>query len=358
MMLRSGSIAVEDDGDDASLLHRTVVPIDAVSAEMPAAAAPLRTEAEELKARFTWSLLLPALAECLTTCFLPDWYVPGWRVNATATMINLVGPFIDGMAYGYEEQLKEDAPVAPCLEFRAAFLGAFTSYSFMVDHAGDLSKDSVFEGGLYICGTTVAACYAFHLGKVLACSPKWIRFLDLWSRSTLIAKMPSFMLGSNMLICLTLVRALFGNPGFVRDPKDPQFIGTIKVADGEELVLGIFMSCTGILVSQYLSTLLKPRPDANGNVTVLDWSNLICNFLSCWLTGLAYEASKLSPGAIRNNLLIKKFVSSFCGSLSSFSGGISEIMLLWHADYRRGASWNLFLHVVAGLLFLPYLHKT
>lgn len=111
------------------------------------------------------------------------------------------------------------------------------------------------------------------------------------------------------------------------DPKDPQFIGALRVADGEELFLGIFMSCSAILFSDFICERLRPKVkvDALGSrIAIVDWGCLLCNFISCVLVCVAYEASKLSPHAIKNNLLVLKFVSSFCGSISCFSAAISH----------------------------------
>lgn len=99
------------------------------------------------------------------------------------------------------------------------------------------------------------------------------------------------------------------------------------MADGEELFLGIFMSCSAILLSDFICERLRPKVkvDALGNrIAIIDWGCLLCNFISCVLVCVTYEASKLSPHAIKNNLLVLKFVSSFCGSISCFSAAISH----------------------------------
>ncbi|KAF1320467.1 putative fluoride ion transporter crcb, partial [Globisporangium splendens] len=185
---------------------------------------------------------------------------------------------------------------------------------------------------------------AISIGKVKA----WIR------------ANPSLLSCVAVFVLTTTLTAAFGPKGFVRDPKDPQFIGALRVADGEELFLGIFMSCSAILISDYICDYLKPRVtrDALGNnVSIVDWGCLLCNFLSCFFVCLAYEASKLSPHAVKHNLLVLKFVSSFCGSLSCFSAAISHITRLWQSGNKHGALWNLLLHLVVGLLFVPYLNK-
>lgn len=114
------------------------------------------------------------------------------------------------------------------------------------------------------------------------------------------------------------------------DPKDPQFIGALRVADGEELFLGIFMSCSAILLSAIICERLKPKVtvDALGSaVAVIDWGSIACNAIACVLMCGAYAASQLSPDAVQHNLLVLKFASSFCGSLSCFSASISHAVV-------------------------------
>lgn len=109
-----------------------------------------------------------------------------------------------------------------------------------------------------------------------------------------------------------------------RDPTDPQFIGPLQVADGEELFLGIFMSCSAILLSDYICDSLKPG-ERTQDAYLVDWGCWACNFVACVFVWLAYGASRLSANALTSNLLILKFVSSFCGSISCFSAAVSHI---------------------------------
>ncbi|KAF4322829.1 hypothetical protein BBO99_00003813 [Phytophthora kernoviae] len=86
-----------------------------------------RLQSEEA---FLWLLLLASVAECVTTCFVPAYTMSAWGVNIDRSK-------------GVEISLA-------CIQFRSAFLGVFTSYSFMVDHAGDLSSNSFAVGPLYV----------------------------------------------------------------------------------------------------------------------------------------------------------------------------------------------------------------
>lgn len=104
------------------------------------------------------------------------------------------------------------------------------------------------------------------------------------------------------------------------DPKDTQFIGTFKVHDGQELILGIFMSCSAILWSEHIYDRLQGT-----RFLSVDWSSLSCNALSCFLLYGTYTAKIYFPDLIEHNLLMLKFVSSFCGSLSCLSACITHM---------------------------------
>lgn len=80
-------------------------------------------QVERANEAYLWLLALAAAAECATTCFLPALAFPRWRLNASATALNLLGPFLDGLTYGHAELPKQGEPSAACLQFRSAFLG-------------------------------------------------------------------------------------------------------------------------------------------------------------------------------------------------------------------------------------------
>ncbi|KAG7394368.1 hypothetical protein PHYBOEH_005274 [Phytophthora boehmeriae] len=107
-------------------------------------------ERKQSEEAFLWLLLLAAVAECVTTCFVPGYSMAVWGVNVGATALNWLGPFMDGVSYGLEDRFKGVEVSLACIQFRSAFLGVFTSYSFMTDHAGDLSSSSFAAGPLYV----------------------------------------------------------------------------------------------------------------------------------------------------------------------------------------------------------------
>lgn len=78
--------------------------------------------------RFLWLLLFSAIAECVTTCYTPEIRI--FSINVSATALNLVGCFLDGMFHSLENSAKEMS-CSVTREFRSAYLGYdFYPYTF------------------------------------------------------------------------------------------------------------------------------------------------------------------------------------------------------------------------------------
>ena len=72
---------------------------------------------------FLWLLLLAAVSECVTTCYMPGYTLHGLQLNAGGTLLNWIGSFLDGLSYGYEDKMKGAEVSLVCTQFRSAFLG-------------------------------------------------------------------------------------------------------------------------------------------------------------------------------------------------------------------------------------------
>ena len=97
------------------------------------------------------------------------------------------------------------------------FSSVFTSYSFMVDHAGDLSSGNFAVGPLYICASIGGGCGFFYLGKQTV-AVAWPH-----SMPDPVTRVAGAMLNkSSLMTCLvtlvgvTTLRAALGPHGFVR----------------------------------------------------------------------------------------------------------------------------------------------
>ncbi|KAF0694909.1 Aste57867_14251 [Aphanomyces stellatus] len=286
-------------------------------------------------------VLFACSAEAITTCFMPEWVHTTTGINVSATLLNIIGPFLEGCAQYMQENTTHIEWKRACVYFRTVFLGVFTSYCYMVDHAGDLIVKNALFGPLYIISTLCYACVAFRLGQ---------RFMQLFTTHVFQPdkRLPIGVVGwsLSLFVGVVLVVAIVGPPGFVRDPNDAQFLGPIPVNDGLELTLGMLMSILASVLSSYV---------AYGSYDgTLDWGTWRCNLASLLLMVLAYGTHYVLPDLV-HNVAVKKFVSSFCGSLSAFSATVAATMVLADDNKRPVAMTNLALNIVTGLAFLPYL---
>jgi hypothetical protein len=92
----------------------------------------------------------------------------------------------------------------------------FTSYSFMVDHAGDLSGANFAAGPLYVCASIVGGCVCFYLGRRAVSA--WVNPMTTKASSVLsgVKNRPSLVTSLVAFVGVTTLRAAFGPHGFVR----------------------------------------------------------------------------------------------------------------------------------------------
>lgn len=108
----------------------------------------------ETHEKFLWLLICATSAECVTTCFVPAWTLAvGFKLNASATMLNIIGPFLEGLTYGYEQLPAKGAASAgisiACMQFRSAFLG-YDLLHVPMSADSDRSLTSCVVQGLYV----------------------------------------------------------------------------------------------------------------------------------------------------------------------------------------------------------------
>ena len=102
----------------------------------------------------------------------------------------------------------------------------------------------------------------------------------------------------------------------------------------------MLMSCSAVLLSNYVCGLFPRQPlqlrtaASFSGGPFIDWGCLCCNFVASILAGFTYQISRMSQTRVTNNLLALKFVSSFCGSLSVFSGEVSIISVRIYLRYN------------------------
>ncbi|OQR87911.1 hypothetical protein ACHHYP_07905 [Achlya hypogyna] len=341
------AVPVEDDDLEAAGSNPLTKQSMAAAAMLPVVYLSTETEDKEWAVKFRrhvrHSVLFACAAECLTTCFVPQWSHESTGINLSATGLNLLGPFLEGCALTIQRATSQDDWKRACRYFRSVFLGVFTSYCFMVDHAGDLVARNGVLGPLYILSTMCYASIAFLVGQ-------WAMSWAIETRRFPRHLPPIFYLWNllSTFIGIVFLIALVGPRGFVRDPKDARFLGSIPINEAVELLVGMLMSCLGIFASMYVG---HGKYDG-----VVDWGAWRCNLASVLFLVLAYGLSYFVPSAVQN-VVVAKFVSSFCGSLSCFSTAITSTMILVEDKKKPMALLSFGVSALTALVFVPYLRK-
>ncbi len=328
-----------------------------------------------------WLVLFCISAESFTSCFVPNWKVRSrvWNINLSPTFVNLFGAFLEGAISTMEKQKLSDTVKPISRLFRGGFLGVFTSFSYVVEHA---SRDSP----LYLVGTVIGGCSWYMAGRHAVLYILATRSL---SSSSSVEEQPTSLLGfhpsgnihsdasgeeNTRMVVHTLKwvlvmynlgvlgLAFFGPPGFVREPDHPLTLWSDSdnsvVSDGPELLLGMICSVMGILCSRGIAQLDLVSFFGLGKVwkypwfRAMDWSTWKCNVCSVYLTLGAYRCMILFP-QWKHNFILVKFITSFCSSLSCFSATIGNTMALWYVT-PKFAMANMAIHVMSGLCFVPF----
>ena len=124
-------------------------------------ASPLKEHEEEIEHdllllrqtndEFLWLLLLAAVSECVTTCYLPGYTLHRFQLNVGGTLLNWIGPYLDGLSYGYEDRMKGVEISLVCTQFRSAFLGYESGNSSCVIFDMIFRALTAVRGGVALC---------------------------------------------------------------------------------------------------------------------------------------------------------------------------------------------------------------
>lgn len=331
--------------------------------------------------QFYWLVLFCISAESFTSCFVPNWKVRSrvWNINLSPTFVNLFGAFLEGAISTIEKQKLSDTFKPISRLFRGGFLGVFTSFSYVVEHA---SRDSL----LYLVGTVIGGCSWYMAGRHVVLYILATRSISSLSKSSsgveaeedpihdplgsgnpeeentqMVFHILKWVLVMFNLGVLGL--AFFGPPGFVREPQHPLTLWRKRdnavISDGPELLLGMIWSVVGILCSRGIAQLdlfsilgLERVWQRHAWFRAMDWSTWKCNVCSVYLTLGAYRCMFVFP-QWKHNVMLVKFITSFCSSLSCFSATVGNTMALWYVT-PQFAMANMAIHVMSGLLFVPF----
>ena len=271
--------------------------------------------------QWLWLIVFSSISEAVSSCSIPVWVHVGTGINISATGMNIVGGGLEGLASALQDYTDDDGIRQLCILFRISFLGVFTSYTYMIQHASTLQKTHLLLPFIYILVTLSSSC--------LVCTAVRNSFQYYFTvlkrsrsgRNLLLSDTSAFPTVLYLLcgsILLFLLRATWGEAGFVRDASLQVVIGEYNISDGMELFIGMVLSSAAILCSRFLGQgVYVERPH---------WGTWRCNIAACSLAAIFSRILQWRP----DNFLIAKFIMSFCGSLSCFSAIMGHTMVRLH----------------------------
>jgi len=299
-----------------------------------------------------------ALAEGLTSVCCP--IVVLGDLDVSATMLNVSGAFLAGIAHSVASAATSQRLCASCSAFQAGFIGVFTSFTFVAEQAARLAAapDSTH-------GFTLRA--AGYVGAVLAAQLAAFGAACALAGRCGLPRMPAVATQTRALfnyVALICVWVALSPTGAVSDPLQldaPHLAVPTKLGDALQLGTGLLLQAAGLWLSLRLA-----KPAALSAQTLILWAPLRCNLVATalllMLRATPCDGVRRDEGAqcpFVATALVAKLCSSGCGAIS-VSGGLSPALwALWAGGGRRGkfkAALNLAIHGVLACLvcwFLP-----
>eukprot|EP00040_Diaphanoeca_grandis_P044516 m.271170 g.271170 ORF g.271170 m.271170 type:complete len:382 (+) comp93720_c0_seq1:190-1335(+) len=265
------------------------------------------TALRALDTRLVWQIILPAAAECTIAEVIPM-AKSETGIDLASSLANIVGAYVAGILLAVEHGSQNSSVKSLCVMTQAWFLNVFTSFPFVPVHGAEMAvKNGLFHGVAYVSISLVLSIYSFELGrrpteKVLKQSKK-----RHWSHSLDAERVRHRILVT--LICLI----------FLTLTKTNWYLGHSLMVDSD----------LALIVNKGIATLVGMAL-AIGGVHLGDHFGAThnCNFLSCCFVLAAFVWVRSSYGKLENTvsqMIFAKFVGSFCGAFSGYTGFLGDM---------------------------------
>ena len=257
-------------------------------------------------------------------------------VDYMTLALNASGAFLDGLAAHHEETGSKLAS-AKAAAVRGGFLSAFTSFTGMAYHAGELCADeSLALGVAYVAASFALGALAYGAGRRAA------RGLHARGPFAAVSARAPLVEGVALAIVVLTLGSTLAARDVVMDPSDPKYAEAAAAAgspyaDTAELAVGMLLTMAGVVLGGALGATAR------------------ANACACALVALARfavharpdvlvpgGAAELRVGLVSSSLVGAKFISSFCGSSSAFCGTVGEA-----ADAARAGGYPAFVRSIA-----------
>lgn len=299
-----------------------------------------------------WLLVLPAVAECVASVWLPELEYKGFDVKTA--FLNISGAAFEGLFASWENGRRPRGALGAAVAslsgvVRSSFLAAYTSWAGMVGYAAVMAFEtgSLGNGLAYMTGCMLTGIIAYRIAAFIGAKLSSEGAAPASHKQVRLA-----LLGG----CVAFVAASYGalatevteidlSHGVWDDSGLPALLRNLD-AEENRLLVAMFMAITGAAAGNALGGMVDGTLKATGDVAV---GTLCCNALFA-LLGLLLPVASLRRALYGRSVLLQSFSGSFCGAASAFAGTCGD-----SATLSRCASYSRALKNVTANLALAML---
>jgi fluoride ion exporter CrcB/FEX len=308
--------------------------------------------------QYAWMLVLPALAECVASVWVPDLNLRSHDMKLI--FLNVTGALLEGLLAAWEDGRAKPprgsvgkALTALAGPIRGSFIAAYTSWGGMVSFAAG-QGESLLGCLAYLAVTATLGLLAYNFGGLVAAtiqhapsSGKAAKPIAEGSvRTAILVGVVAFIVSTEAAVKLGL-QDYEDESGADADSMGPALI---KFLDAEWARLFVGMACAvaGALVGNTFAGVVESRI---GSGEAVARGTLSCNFVFCLLS-LCLPAAALRRARWGRSVILQSFAGSFCGAATDFGGWMNETSSRWREGKGKAAAANLAANLLVAVTLL------
>ncbi|CAM9558630.1 unnamed protein product [Chrysoparadoxa australica] len=281
----------------------------------------------------SWFMVCVLLAQTITSQFVPDWKIEELNLDVAASLLNMTGAVIQGIARGATDDTYGDGPVAAdCIH---GFVAVWTSLTFTMEQSAALSQatGSLLAGLAYtllsiLLGVAVFAV-GYSLGECYATSVQSIAKSSMPCDRNRGHMMP--VLISAMAAAVVRARFLSVEKDHL-DPKGADY------SEDDRLLLSMAMALAGVYVGDFVGSIQQDQ-----------WSSCRANGFALLLVSTAFRAAHTARWLL-SYAPFQIFTATFCGAVSGF-GSLTEDI---YDDMRAGNVREVMINVSGTITLITF----
>jgi len=287
---------------------------------------------------FAWMLILPCVAECIASVWVPAWDFQGADIKVA--LLNVSGAFLEGLFAAWEGGLPpprgslSSAVASLSGSVRSSFLAAYTSWAGMACCAGSFAHEhsSLLSGCAYLGASVVLGLMAHAAGggfaALLSAGASAQKDDAPSARLAVMAAAVAFIAGTYVVLDRDL-QSFDSRSGV--DSELPSLISFLDEEDNR-LLVGMACAAAGACCGNAIAASIEGYFGSDG--AIVSRGTLACNTLFAVL-GLSLPIATLRSHPLQRSVLLQSFAGSFCGAASAFAGHCHDSCELWRGGVLR-----------------------